>query len=199
MDSIHASRGRVLTRAKTTSVIVGDERAEGVTVVRESGGGGNGSAAAAVDVMITGDGLGSVISSIGVIDTFRGLLPRKSALATAASGGTTAAAGGGEAAGAAGGSVTTLGQKDGEGLDPAGFRILRAARPRVHLCVGLQGNWLEDLDGTSSYVHHVSGWVAAVRRAWFCGERACLVVCRRQRLGALVAGERQGASHAMDE
>ncbi|CAN0064122.1 unnamed protein product [Ectocarpus fasciculatus] len=133
VDSIHASGGRVLTRAKTTSVIVGDERAEGVTVVRESGGGGggNGSAAAAVNVMIAGDGLGSVISSIGVIDTFRGLLPRKSALTTAASGSATAAAGNGPAAGAgaaAGESVTALGEKDGEGLDPAGFRIGRRGR-----------------------------------------------------------------------
>ncbi|CAM9371186.1 unnamed protein product [Ectocarpus sp. 12 AP-2014] len=164
VDSIHASGGRVLTRAKATSVIVGKERAEGVSVVRESGGGGgNGSAAAAaaaaVNVMVAGDGLGSVISSIGVIDTFRGLLPRKSALTTGtASGSATTAAAAGDgpaAAGTAGETVTALGEKDGEGLDPAGFRILRAARPRVHLCVGLQGNWLEDLDGTSSYVHHV--------------------------------------------
>eukprot|EP00752_Nemacystus_decipiens_P002499 g2348.t1 len=65
----------------------------------------------------------------------------------------------GESARVARSTAKALGEKEGDGLDPAGFRILRAARPRVHLCVGLQGNWLEDLDGTSSYVHHVRNFM----------------------------------------
>lgn len=154
MDAIHASGGRCLTRARATSVIVEDGRAAGVTVVREVPGTPAAAAAAAtaagVKVMVTGDGSGSVISSVGIIDSFRGLVP-PSPDATAGAG-----AGAKPEAAAVAETAKALGEKEGDGLDPAGFRILRAARPRVHLCVGLQGNWLEDLDGTSSYVHHVS-------------------------------------------
>ena len=59
--------------------------------------------------------------------------------------------GGGDGGGGDGG-----GDDGGGGDQPEGFRDLRAARPRVHLCVGLQGNWLEDLEGTCAYFHHVS-------------------------------------------
>ena len=161
MDAIHASGGRCLTRARATSVIVEDGRAAGVTVVREVPGTPAAAAAAAaataagVKVMVTGDGSGSVISSVGIIDSFRGLVP-PSPDATAGAG---AGAGAKPEAAAVAETAKALGEKEGDGLDPAGFRILRAARPRVHLCVGLQGNWLEDLDGTSSYVHHVSVFV----------------------------------------
>lgn len=179
MDAIHASGGRALTRARAGSLIVRDGRAVGVRVSREGGSGSATTPSAAagatqVEVFVSGDGLGSVISSIGVIDSFRGLvppLPKETAVAAAAADGAAAAGdgggGGGPAAGSSaavaaagagaggGGTAKELGEKEGEGLDPAGFRILRAARPRVHLCVGLQGNWLEDLDGTSAYVHHV--------------------------------------------
>lgn len=158
VDAIHASGGRVLTRAKAVSVIVRDGRAAGVTVSREGGGGGAAAAAETVDALVVGgDGLGSVISSIGVLDSFRGLVPPNpdvpdvDLVTAGAWGAVTGAEGKAED-----GTAKALGEKESKGYDPAGFRILRAARPRVHLCVGLQGNWLEDLDGTSSYVHHVS-------------------------------------------
>lgn len=170
MDAVHASGGRCLTRARATSVVVEDGRAAGVTVVREVPGtpaiavAAAATTAAGVKVAVTGDGSGSVISSVGVIDSFRGLVPPSpdAGAGTGAGAGAGTGAGTGAVAGAkseAAAAVATakeLGEKEGDGLDPAGFRILRAARPRVHLCVGLQGNWLEDLDGTSSYVHHVS-------------------------------------------
>lgn len=160
VDAIHASGGRALTRAKATSVIVKDGRAAGVTVVREVAGGGAPAAAAAaagVKVPVAGDGSGSVISAVGVIDSFRGLVPPcPAAAAAAAEAGAGAGAGAGAKSEAVAEAAKAMGEKEGDGYDPAGFRILRAARPRVHLCVGLQGNWLEDLDGTSSYVHHVS-------------------------------------------
>lgn len=160
MDAIHASGGRALTRAKATSVIVKGGRAAGVTVAREVPGSQSPAAAAGVKVMVTVDGSGSVISSVGVIDSFRGLVPHSptAAAETVAGAGVVVRS---EAA-AAGETAKALGEKEGDGLDPTGFRILRAARPRVHLCVGLQGNWLEDLDGTSSYVHHVSFWLGGV-------------------------------------
>lgn len=138
VDAIRASGGRVLTRARTNSILVQDGRAAGVTVVSSASsppsanananasGKGGGSEVRIVEG-------GSVISAIGVIETFRQLVP--SAQANLAKG---------EEEG------------EGEGLEPEGFKNLRGARPRVHLCVGLQGNWLEDLEGTSSYYHHVS-------------------------------------------
>lgn len=158
MDSIHASGGRVLTRARTISVLVRDGRAAGVCVGREPSGSSSGSGpkGQTVEVLIATGG-GSVISSIGVIDSFRHLIPATGAAVVAAA----VAAGADKASGgaASGGKKGSEGGGEGGGGggdQPEGFRDLRAARPRVHLCVGLQGNWLEDLEGTCAYFHHVS-------------------------------------------
>lgn len=101
---------------------------------------------------------GSVISSVGVIESFRHLVPANGA-GEAADAGRTAAGGKGEGEGEGGGG----------GVMPEGFGDLRAARPRVHLCVGLQGNWLEDLEGTGAYFHHVRervGWGGVGLGGW---------------------------------
>lgn len=210
VDSIHASGGRVLTRAKVNKILIEKGRAEGVSVSRVGGGvgvgggggGGGGGAPGAAggpcEVRVREDG--SVISAIGILDTFGELVPLVEPAPSAAAEGKAAAnrekgrARGGEAVegtgarDARGGRVEAkpkagaVGGDGGDGeerlYEPAGLRMLRAARPRVHLCVGLQGNWLEDLDATAAYVHHVrprreprSGLCFCVRSRPPCGRR----------------------------
>lgn len=162
MDAIHASGGRVLTHARVTSALVESDRATGVSVTStvSSSKSLSGGCSAPLEVRVTKRG--SVISAIGILDTFHQLVPlppppdlppKKSS----ADGGGGAKAGeegaGGEAVGGGG-----MG-KGKRGLEPAGYRNLRAARPRVHLCVGLQGNWMEDLEGVGAYFHHVSPYL----------------------------------------
>lgn len=171
VEAIHASGGRVLTRARTKSILVENGRAVGVSVVREplptAAAASSASpsswsintSADAVEIRVVGDGTsvqGSVVSSVGVIETFRHLVPapvedaEKSA--SPASAGNAPTGGGASAEGAM---TSMAGVSMEEGYEPKGFRMLMAARPRVHLCVGLRGNWLEDLDGTCAYFHHV--------------------------------------------
>lgn len=146
----------MLTSARVTSVLLEDGTAVGVSILphtskhknntTSSAGSSGGGSSTAVNVRI-GKG-GSVISSTGIIDTFHHLVPLSSPLPSPVR----AAAGGG---GVQDGKV--VGGGGGTGVvEPAGYRDLRAARPRVHLCVGLQGNWMEDLEGTGAYFHHVS-------------------------------------------
>ena len=186
VEAVQASGGRVLTRARTASVLVEHGRAVGVSVAREplpadpasssnakpSGSRPGAGGAGKVEIRVAPGG-GSVISSIGVIDTFRHLVPHpkdakdakdadKTAVATCADGGGVPVAGEGALKGKKKGSTAAVSAASKEtGYEPAGFQTLIAARPRVHLCVGLRGNWLEDLDGTSAYFHHV--WMACMR------------------------------------
>lgn len=150
VEAIQASGGRVLTRARTTSILVENGRAVGVSAVGEpfstAAAAGSASNANAVEIRVVGDG--AVVSSIGVIETFRHLVP-----APVDDGESPASVGKAPGGGGAMAGVTME-----EGYEPKGFRMLMAARPRVHLCVGLRGNWLEDLDGTCAYFHHVRQW-----------------------------------------
>ncbi|KAG5186140.1 hypothetical protein JKP88DRAFT_198269 [Tribonema minus] len=85
------------------------------------------------------------------------------------------------------------------GRFPAGFGALRAARPRLHLCVGLAGNWDEALDATPAdylqvrddgaaraherYHDQDSEWLrvsfasAKDPERWWSAHTACVVTC----------------------
>lgn len=156
VEAIQASGGRVLTRARTISILVENGRAVGVSAVGEplptAAAAGSAWSADAVDVRVVEDG--TVVSSIGVIETFRHLVP-----APVEDGGNPAAPASAGKAPDGGGAMAGVSME--EGYEPKGFRMLMAARPRVHLCVGLRGNWLEDLDGTCAYFHHVRQWEGA--------------------------------------
>ncbi|CAM9187273.1 unnamed protein product [Phaeothamnion confervicola] len=100
LPTIEAAGGRVLTAAPVAHVVAEGGRAIGVKMEKEAGG--------AVIWVRPG---GSIISAIGVLETFNNLLTQQTF--------------------------------DEIGGWPAGFTELEEVRPRVHMCVGLQGNWAE--------------------------------------------------------
>lgn len=164
----------MLTRARASSLIMENGRAAGVSVSKMVGGVGGSSNGVVgpttgnpVEFRVSAGG--AVVSAIGVLETFDKFvsLAEQSLSEVKASDKLRARSGTGQGqrptVGAgedgAGDSKNKAKNKEGGGehkFEPEGFQTLRGARPRVHLCVGLRGNWLEDLDGTASYIHHVS-------------------------------------------